>query len=184
MIGCDHRTNQSAKRLGIVRCHFGNLRKNSGGALRVPAGQCFLAHRQQRRNILFLLLTAAHRQLREQLVDSAGQLALAPRAGQVGDWLALKNRIDGRDRLHLELRGDKFILVDIDFGQHHALFGIGRRNFLEQRRQRLAWSAPFCPEIENDELLHARSHDLSLENFYRFLFFDCQSCCCHIMLLL
>jgi hypothetical protein len=93
--------------------------------------------------------------------------------------LSLEHRIDGRDRAHLELRGDELFFVDIDLGEHHALVRIFGGDLFQHRRQRLARSAPFGPEIEDDQLGHRRFGDRLAEPVHRFLFFQVQAKACH-----
>ena len=81
----------------------------------------------------------------------------------------LEHGVDGRDRLDLELRGDELVLVGVDLGQHHALVGIGGRDLLQQRRQRLARPAPLRPEIDDDEARHRRLDDVAAEALDGFL---------------
>ena len=52
---------------------------------------------------------ALDRQLGEQLVEDSLQLRLGAVIGEVGDRLALEDRIDRRDRLDLELGGDELV---------------------------------------------------------------------------
>ena len=120
------------------------------------------------------------RQLRKDLVERLLHLRFATRIGQVGDRLSLEQRIDGRDRLDLELRGDELFLVDIDLPEDHALVGIFRRDLFEHRRERLARAAPFGMEIEDDELRHRRFDNLGLEAFDRFLFIHAQTHARHV----
>ena len=74
-----------------------------------------LAHRQQRLDLLLgSCVRALDRQLPQNLVEQRLQLRFGARIGQIGDRLALKHRIDRRNRLDAELRGDELILVDVD----------------------------------------------------------------------
>jgi hypothetical protein len=98
------------------------------------------------------------------------QLRFGARIGEVGDRASLEHRIDGRDRAHLELRGDELVFVDIDLGEKDALVGIFGGDLFQHRGQRLARSAPFGPEIENHQLGHRRFGDRLAEPVDRFLF--------------
>ena len=121
---------------GFSGRHLEDLLEDVGGALGIAFGQHLLAHRDQRLDLgLELLRLALDRQLGEDLVERAGQLAFGPRRGQVGDRLALEEGVDGRDRLDAELGGDELLLVDIDLDQLDAAIGIIGGDLLEHRRR-------------------------------------------------
>ena len=89
------------------------------------ASTCF-AHRDQRLDLgLRGRALGLDLQLREQLVEHLLELPFGAIVGEVGDRLAAIDRIDGRDRLDAELRGEQLVLVDVDLGELHAL---GRHN--------------------------------------------------------
>jgi hypothetical protein len=114
-----------------------------------------------------LLRFAFDRELGEDLVEDPGELPFGPRRGEVGDRLALEDRIDGRDRLDPELGGEHLVLVDVDLDQLDALVGIIAGDLLEDRPELLAGAAPFRPEIEDDERGHRRLDDVALERLER-----------------
>jgi hypothetical protein len=98
--------------------------------------------------------------------------------------LALENSIDGRDRLHLELAGDKTIRVDIDLRQHDALVGIIGGDLFQHRRQLFARAAPFGPEIQDDQIGHRRFDDIAAKSLDGFLFLRVQTQRGHEIMLL
>ena len=158
-------------RRGIVGCHVEDLRKDARGARTVAFGQNAFAHFDQRGDLDRARgRLALDRELREQLVENRLQLTFGARVGQVRDRLALKDRIDGRDRLDLELAGDEAIRIDVDLDQHNALVGIIRGDLFEHRTELLARAAPFGPEIEDDEAGHRGFDDVAAEGFDGFLF--------------
>jgi hypothetical protein len=139
----------------VVGCQLRDLVEDRQGAVRVTVLQHLLAHRDQRLELRLLRGNVRlDRQLLQQLVERGAQLRFGTVWRQVRGQLALEHRIDGRDRSDLELRGDELVLVGIDLRQHHALVGIGGRDLLQHRRQRLARPAPLGPEIDDDELRH------------------------------
>ena len=162
-----------------VGCHFGDLREDTGSTRRIAIGQHLLAHGDELVDLLGglrrLVTACLDRKLGEDLVERLLQLRFAAGIGQVGDRLALEHRIDGRDRLDLELGCNELFLVDIDLHQHHALVGIVGRNLFQQRGQRLAGPAPVGIEIEDDELRHRRFDDVLLEPLDCLLLVDAQS---------
>ena len=167
----DQRANPAGRHRRMPGRHLGELIEDRQRAGPVALGQHLLAHRDQRREFgLGVAGLALDRQLREQLIEHRLHLRFGPRAGQIGGELALEHRIDGRDRSHLELRGDELVLVGVDLGQHDALVGIIGRDFFQHRRQRLARPAPFRPEIDDDELGHRRLDDIAAKRLDRFLF--------------
>ena len=134
--GGEQGAGEARNRLGILGRHLENLLEDIGGPFRVAFAQHLLAHRDQRLDLgLERLRLALHRQLGEDLVERAGQLAFGPRRGKVGDRLALEEGVDGRDRLDAELGRDQFLLVDIDLDQLDAAVGILGRDLFEQGRR-------------------------------------------------
>ena len=109
-------------------------------------------------------------ELAEQLVERALQLRFGAVIGEVGDRLALVDRIDRRDRLDAELRGDQLVLVDVDLDEVDALGGIFRGDLFERERKLLARRRTVRPEIENDQRGHRRMDDLALEPLDRLAF--------------
>ena len=81
----------------------------------------------------FCCASPCDRELGEELVERALELAFGARGGEVGDRLALEDRIDGRDRLDAELRRDQLLLVDVELDQLDALVGIIGGDLFEQR---------------------------------------------------
>src|SRR3546814_7611717 len=99
--------------------HLDDLRKDARRARAIAFGEHVLAHFDERRDLDRAgARFALDRQLREQLVENRLQLAFGARIGQIGDRLALKDRIDGRDRLDLELAGDEAIRIDVRSEEH------------------------------------------------------------------
>src|SRR3546814_2506752 len=96
-------------------------------------------------------------------------------------WLALEDRIDGRDRLDLELARDEAIRIDVDLRQHDALVGIVGGDLFEHGGELLARPAPFGPEIQDDEAGHRRLDDVAPERLDGFLFLRVQAQCGHGM---
>ena len=134
--GGDQRAGQAADHLGIVGRHLADLAEDIGGARGVALAQHLLAHRDQRLDLgLAAPRLGLDLQLREQLVERLLDLPLAAIIGEIGDRLALVDRIDRRDRLDPELRREQLFLVDVDLGEPDALVGIIGGDLVEDRRR-------------------------------------------------
>src|SRR5690606_1274810 len=68
----------------------------------------------------------------------------------------------GRDRADLERARDLRLLLGIDLGQQEGAVVVGRELF-QDRPQRLARTAPFGPEVDQDRHLQRLLQDLGLE---------------------
>ena len=120
----------------VVGRHLADLaedRRRPGG---VAFGQDLLAHRHQRLDVGLRRRAAPSPilQLGQQLVEHALELGLGAIAGDVGDRLPLVEGIDRRHRLDAELRGDQFVLGDVDGDQLDALGRIVGGDLVEHRR--------------------------------------------------
>ncbi len=154
--GGDQRPREPADDLAMVGRHLDQLLKEIGRTLAIAIGQHLLGHREQQLDFgLLRLRLALDRELGQDLVERAGQLAFGARAGEVGDRLALEDRVDRRDLLDPELGGDHFLFVDVELDQLDALVRIIGGDLLEHRRELLARPAPFGPEIEQNQRVHA-----------------------------
>src|SRR3546814_10921923 len=111
--------------------HLDDLRKDARRARAIAFGEHVLAHFDERRDLDRAgARFALDRQLREQLVENRLQLAFGARIGQIGDRLALQDRIDGRERLEDRKRGvsGKRVAVRVDLG--------GRGRFKKKKKKK------------------------------------------------
>src|SRR3546814_7856253 len=85
--------------------HLDDLRKDARRARAIAFGEHVLAHFDERRDLDRAgARFALDRQLREQLVENRLQLAFGARIGQIGDRLALKDRIERSEEHTSELQ--------------------------------------------------------------------------------
>src|SRR5262249_14752731 len=83
-----------------------------------------------------------------QAVDELFDLAFGYRAHEAVHGAAAEEGIDRRDRLDAELLSQHLVLVDIDLDELHRALGFAD-DLLDGGLQRLAWPAPWRPEIDD-----------------------------------
>ena len=99
---------------------------------------------------------------RRQPLHEGGDLRLGHRTDELVHHLALTEREDGGDGLHVEGLRHRRVVVDVDLGQLDGAAGVGHR-FLQHRPEGLAGPAPLGPEVHNDRHRRTAVQNLGLE---------------------
>ena len=89
------------------------------------------------------------RRFRREAGDELAHGGLAYRAEEAVDDLAVAQRVDGRDGLHLEGRGGLGVLVDVDLDELDRARGLVDDG-LEDGAESPAGSTPGRPEVDDD----------------------------------
>ena len=97
-----------------------------------------------------------------QLGDELPRLLLRDRAGELGDQLALPDRLDRGDALDPQALRECGVGVDVDLGQHPGAAAL-RGEALQHRGELLARAAPLGPQVEHDRHLEGAVEHLGLE---------------------
>ena len=98
----------------------------------------------------------------EEALDLRGRL----RADELGDDLAVAERLHRRDALDPERGRDARVGVGVDLGQRDLAVARGH-GLLEHRRERAARAAPRGPEVDDDGQLARALDDVALEGLRR-----------------
>src|SRR5690606_25140344 len=103
------RRQQGADQAGLYRRilgrHLGNLREDRSSPFAVAFGEDLLTHGNQLRDVGLLLGVASlDRKALQQLIQHLLELRFGSRRRQIGDRLALEDRVDSRNRADLKLR--------------------------------------------------------------------------------
>jgi len=105
---------------------------------------------------------AASAALGREIVDELLELALGLAADEAVDRLAVREAVDGGDRLDAELGGELLVLVDVDLDQLDLAAGLLDR-LLQRRGELLARPAPRRPEVDDHGRLARGGDDVLLE---------------------
>ncbi len=100
--------------------------------------------------------------LAQVLFDECAHARLGQRAHEAVDHLPVLHENDRRQAADAEGAGQLHLLVGVDLGELE-LAAVAVDDFLEDRAERLARTAPVGPEIEQHGRAQRRLHDLGLE---------------------
>ncbi len=90
-------------------------------------------------------------------------------ANDLVDRLATLEYDEGGDAHHAVFGRAVWVFVNVAFADNDVFAGVFRSQFLDDRTHHLAWSAPGCPEINEDG--RGRVKDFGLERGVREVFF-------------